>query len=1139
MKKTIKILSLVLLLALLVSAFAVFSAFADETESVTPGSNDEEAKLIYSLDDRVGDSDHITASTSQIALRKDKGHFSNGKYSMYPVLVSETATNDVRYYNLGYVGWDVNEAYTKQPFLNQYIGGTYAGDKKDSDYLILDFDYAVSGTQPNYLHIQPRFGWEGQGEDDDPKSGTSIRIYGDPDDNSLVVKTINSTTEVTHTSAIPGFTNGWAHITVIMDFSDSTDTICGAPIYVYINGVRTVDSAQATVRNNEGFNVISGDNWRFYVSNGTKNDDETYTPKGKDESVSVANYTVKTLPAGYNGTLTQLIGIGAMASGSAVTLDNYPELAYCLTNTPDAVKVADIERAGVENPIPVYSVDHLDANLLPGDVVTLYKNIKTRYILVPANEAGESLVTFVDNGFSVARLLPVQYKDGGYIYDWIIRNPSTGASRSVADVQTESDTLGAQFSSLKTASYITLLDDVTVAPAGFTWNKNTGTIVFDLNQHSLTTKQTGSYTTATPLKIVYKDGTVTNDANGTANCLMYTTAAGAFFVFDGLTFNNVSRNDLRSSCNIIINNSTVNGNTSSKAKDAIFEARTTSTSFLTKTFINVRCSTINLGYGTFVNVSNVATKSTKRGSVNVGINFVESSANNGTKYVVDIIYEACQATDNTNKNQNNVSVNFFNFIANTNSSLVYAKLGLLTKPITGGKADATGLYAGTKVKVYNSDITTSGNVFRSDGTTQSGFLDTKNSVYTHEALVELANSSIKVGATRGIIGRATETLTNATVIYGEGVKLSNDKLVDDGNSAEVITTVYSDGVKIAQQNNEKYPYVTTSDYKVVKYYTDYEKTELVDKGVWLTKDAPAMELPALPEVSNTTAYRYAVDETGATYIQCIPAFPLKVNLTLSESIALNIYIPTTIGEFDVVALSFNGVAYNKDAATVTLADGNTYYKVVVEGITPTKAMDNYNIGVSVLDINNEMQTVYKEISVVDYLGNVYANSTSETDKDFVQKIFTYLVNAVEYAKAIDPEAANTIKTPVDSRLTANELTAEKRDEYVADGELGISATLDLVDGYRWIVGGFEAGEEVLVKYNVNGDAVEKTLVADDEGNITITVKACDLLDDITVGEKTFTFVHYAARVFEAEGIDDVTKTLINAIYDYALAASEF
>ena len=218
------------------------------------------------------------------------------------------------------------------------------------------------------------------------------------------------------------------------------------------------------------------------------------------------------------------------------------------------------------------------------------------------------------------------------------------------------------------------------------------------------------------------------------------------------------------------------------------------------------------------------------------------------------------------------------------------------------------------------------------------------------------------------------------------------------------------------------------------------------------------------------------------------------------------------------------------ATNVVNLDGTDYYKVVIQGITPKNASVTHDIGVTVKDVNAKELTFTKTISVVDYLDKAYSDANStEAVKSFIETIFTYIVKAAAYG-----ENGVTITAPEGSALAAGTPAGK---EYVAGEASGLDVALGLEDGYRWIVEGLTAGETVEVSYTLNGEVVTKTLTVDENGKIAFAIKACDLFEEVTVGDKTFTFEKYAAAVYATS--DEATKTLIDAIYDYAAAAAAY
>ena len=157
MKNTSKILSVVLLLSFVLSVFAVIPAFATEADAVTTnGANDTDTTIKYDMS-TVGNRYGFLMPYSSASFAGPAG----SEFSAYPYAARRSAANGVVYFNLGFDGWaDVNTPYTSTSAFNRINpGGVYAGEDKDSDYLILDFDYAIDGTEPRAsVKIQERLG---------------------------------------------------------------------------------------------------------------------------------------------------------------------------------------------------------------------------------------------------------------------------------------------------------------------------------------------------------------------------------------------------------------------------------------------------------------------------------------------------------------------------------------------------------------------------------------------------------------------------------------------------------------------------------------------------------------------------------------------------------------------------------------------------------------------------------------------------------------------------------------------------------------------------------------------------------------------------------------------------------------------
>ena len=349
MKKLTKVLSAVLLLAVVISAFGVFSAFADDAVATLP-----EFTTLYDMDAQssIAISNVGTSSYPQNYPTMTKGT-EDGQtkwtVSMGDAQVGDSG-NSGDFWSIGGLGWNIR--------VRDDAGyGTRAGGEKNTDYIILDFDIATETDLIDDIYINARFLASGATS---YKSNLTSKAGAYPafwraDDGGIIVCNDKGDNPVYPMYPI---TDKWADVTLIYDFTHDTENY----LYVYIDGYYCGNIAAPAITSSV-----------FYFARVQTVNDNKVDMAGT--STSFANLTLKQVPAGYEGAMTQR---GAL--GSAVPLAAIPELSYCVEgkigNPEDHVvnpKLADIKRG--DETIPVYDVDDLHGDLLDGDVVTVYEDV--------------------------------------------------------------------------------------------------------------------------------------------------------------------------------------------------------------------------------------------------------------------------------------------------------------------------------------------------------------------------------------------------------------------------------------------------------------------------------------------------------------------------------------------------------------------------------------------------------------------------------------------------------------------------------------------------------------------------------------------------------------------------------------------
>ena len=342
MKRFSKILSAVLLLAIALSAFGVFSVFAEDT-----GSNEAAyGTFIKDPDSAIGSVAGSKVGQPSIVERKDV----NGK----------------TYYTIGFNGVDpgegdyvaVNFATGKTAENGIRVGNYEFADgstvKKNTDYMVVDFDMSTDTTYIDGLYFHTAFYNDVYTH---AKRYQPKPLYFDLDgeDNESFSIGVNSDASAAYAYA-PYAEDVWQHVTFVYDFRDTSSV----SVHFYINGIYSGSKT--------GIDISAALSLYFF---------RISTPKQaiNGASTNIANFSVKRFEVGYEGPFTA----DRALAHRGTTLDQLPDLAYCLEDAPVSIKskLADVARADGTS-FTAYNVSDLDANLENGDVVTLYKGTRTR-----------------------------------------------------------------------------------------------------------------------------------------------------------------------------------------------------------------------------------------------------------------------------------------------------------------------------------------------------------------------------------------------------------------------------------------------------------------------------------------------------------------------------------------------------------------------------------------------------------------------------------------------------------------------------------------------------------------------------------------------------------------------------------------
>lgn len=790
MKKFSRIIVLLLILVLTVSLMVMPGVFAS-AEPVT------RAKTLY-------DQNQTKPSVKTTAVEMQ--------------FTEKTSTNGVKYYNVAYKdGWSVEDGgYTEEPFIQiapsrHYLkdgwrdGDTAAGTD-DTDYLVFDFDLSTDTNQFDQLYLQTLFyyGKETAQEDGSVKgkrtsaqSGHYI-LYGDSGDDAYF--TISNDEGTKLPIDVESYEE-WAHITMIVDATQDT----ARTMYLYYNG-QFIASRICMLDTATYLESIR-------ISLGTTG----VAPDLSNESISIANSTIKSFPKGYIGDLSK----ERKNLGSRLyPLSSFADLNYCLDNLPENT-IAKVTHSDLTE-TPVTKISDLDGNLKAGDTVLLYRDI-ARKIVVPGTLEGDSMkstVAFELNGHSMAEpLILPDYEE----LDWIVR----GADGELYGYEASGSMLygkGAQeytdgavavdnLSAFINGAFPTGISDATLK---LTFLKDTSIkyttsvkyassrVTYDLNGNRLTISggklpfQSGDSTA----RIVVRDGELINCIS---NPIYMTHAMVCYFVDVDLILNS-SLTDQRAGTLVFINSKINNSNTvtslkshSGKSCYAVFDG----------------CEIVINGASP-ISFSNLRTSSARRGSMNnfVGVYNTTASGNASLIHANYYANEWQSADDIAKSNQNiaTISLQGSNVTVSGDTTAILVSIQSLAD-CNNSYTFADGFNATTNIYIDDTDINADTVISTNDDEAMS--IIAKNGVtvgkYTANTNVTIQETSIKTGSYvfSNTIGSGTDNGSLVVELH-DGVMLTSKKWSKEDSSA--VTVEFAEGVKLAYSYDVTYPYIATLDW---------------------------------------------------------------------------------------------------------------------------------------------------------------------------------------------------------------------------------------------------------------------------------------------------------------------------------------
>ncbi|MBR7116913.1 MAG: hypothetical protein IKC87_04310 [Clostridia bacterium] len=1163
MKRLAKILSLVMVLSLVLSTFAVFSIFAEEAaaEAITPPDGrvvsydmDSLESIALSADAQNGD--------SLVKLTDEYGQ-------SYWQQKHDVDADAQEFWTVSLPGVSSSSSIILQDMhaTEKVDGVTTPVDKdgdgkydvkyaKNTDYFVIDFDCSTDSYYIPGLLLHMRFRA-------DHDSVTLNQIV----QNSATYPILNKGTGYTDTVKFSGFDDTtadsgkkWVNVTIIYDVSavmDAEGLEAGTVTsfnpyvgYVYIDGefmgniganwYRNTSATSTSLKYAKRFETIRMSTEAF--KNGA--------------TTNLANYTISKFPVGYNGPLTEEGVLG----NADIRLDNIADLAYTQANLPKnptgytGLKIADIVRTvdGTEQTFPCYSWDDLSADLIDGDKVYLYKAPES-YVVV----RGETNITWFDgNGTDLTLTendpkplysIPTIYTANADS-DWVtINNSSIYAEGKASDVY-KKDTgalIDPFYDSIHASrgNELYLFSDILsfgAGPSGSTRTSANGAkygVTIDLNGHTLTVATIGNKHwinagVATNPQITFKNGTLnfgrlddptTEDVDETL------TNGGNLLMMGYSTANSVNR------CKLTFKNLTVNTysgtfidqrvgtvsylNCTVNAHDAITSLKSQNSA---EAELIIDNSVINCKSLTQMrNVSN------KYGSFNLNVIARDSAINVKSHFLTLNAYAETAASppENQAKNDNYAKISFSGcelYTSNASGDLLSASISSYAE-----------LHEMIKLTV---DLNVAGSTLKANnllGTSCAITEEKQAAVNIEVGVSEGCELTLLEGkAPAGIYSAAaTNADANLSLFLANGVKLNSDKLVwNEGSTPDFDTVRYGYTTsKIAYTSNyEGYNFIVTSSYAP---YTYQLGTQAPVDFYWNVPAEGTDEVDINKVVtlaSEEGVYKYSWAQDGNAFTTVLDkdfGLSAQANLTLWSDLYFNLYVPKSIVE----GLSDYVSVVDADGALVegVYVESLDAYKYQIKSLAPTDAeKEVIFVKTTVNGAYGDTYNSSKGFTVAEYAGKVLGNATTEDDA-VIYALLNYL-NAMYVLNngAVDED----IDALLPDDYTAAAISGEAKLGTLADTTIAINCGTTL----NWVITG-AANASYDVQYYLAGQLVERTVTADADGVAYVNVSTMDMLSAITVNGAEINIQGYYGKLVEM-GAEAKVIAAVEAIYDLATAA---
>ncbi len=1079
MKRFSKVLALCILLAVALSVFGVFSAFAEDAA--------EAPVVTYDMNSKIGKNGSIPSKAKDI---KDANGNNIGKSVS---LTYETLADGTPYYKHSVLGEDQgNGTYsTLESSSNAYIqisptttnikdSSTYGA--KNTDFMVIDFDLSTDDNLFNgfYFHTRWRTTSGATSQANYPHFGSN-----EVDETFYVASRDALTKKATVTTDV---SSAWINVTMVYDFrgEDSANWNC----HVYLDGCFAGSIAPCKA---------DAANLYFMRISYDKSQPTQYS------SANFANFTVKRFPVGYSGDL------GANASNlanAAATLSEFDDLAYCLANTPNAdtaLPVATVTRG--DETIEIKNSADLSLVLKDGDTVTLNRPVKLP-VIVPAG----ANITWNTNGYAAPALTEVDYSAVDAVFTDLITGELVATS-TAADLESAIKTR------LSSNVKVTLLRDAELSVTAHL--AVSGNVRINLNGNKLTiTGSKHAFTPSSGAKLSIYNGDLKVALTGSQNLAMMNGASAIVLENIGTFESDVAcAFDQRAGRVMLINCDTVT------AKANLANVKSAGGSLSGFSLIDCDLSVLE---GNAFAVGNTNKSGAGRyGSSNTKIVIENSTVNAPAGHLVSAEINANASGETAEKyakNDNDFALIIKNSSVDVKNNLIYSNLVSVTNVNTGDPAD--GMTFDINATIADSDIKASYLLHQLGG---DASVD-----YSYDAAFDVNTCNILLTGDT-LVNKETDKATVSVVINGETMLTSN-KLVADGiPGAELITVAPYAIINRTVTEENKYSYAVTTKCAPYPIIINGEETELQ----WYADDEITIEdLPGdlLPPPNNYVSYEWIYNDDGAFEAVRTGSIPVKANLTLKNDFTFNVYLPADLDAETYTTVTVNGKAVE---TTDVVVGPDTYKLVKVEGVNPATADGKVSLQFTAYIGGVRVDRITQRLSVIDYAKEALESPEVE-NKGLIASVVNYIAAVQAYKGGVSDSVAallenaaykNALPEITDTSASVNTVSA-----------LGVFdrvyLTLDSAFTYKFVTKSDFAGT-VTVSYVKDGAEVVESYEVDGMEVIPLSVDSCDLLGKVTFTVNGASGEYSVAAYLDALSASEPEATaLANAIVLYAQEASK-